>query len=66
MKFPVFSLLTGNLASQRRVRSRLPPPAASQLRTVFLTFGAQTPKAGPARTSAALFGHADKPAIEVQ
>jgi hypothetical protein len=30
MKFPVFSQLAGNLAIQRRVRSRLPPPAESQ------------------------------------
>src|ERR1700730_12461123 len=29
LKFPVFSQLAGNLAIQRRVRSRLPPPARS-------------------------------------
>jgi hypothetical protein len=29
MKFPVFCLLAGNLGFQRRVRSRLPPPAVS-------------------------------------
>src|SRR5215471_585672 len=33
MKFPVFSLLAGNSAVQRRVRSRLSPPAESQVRT---------------------------------
>ena len=34
MKFPVFSQLAGEfLAIQRRVRSRLPPPAASLVRT---------------------------------
>ena len=33
MKFPVKSLLAGNFGLQRRVRSRLPPPAASQVRT---------------------------------
>ena len=32
MKFPVFTQLAGNFGFQRRVRSRLPPPAVS-LRT---------------------------------
>jgi len=30
---PVFSQLAGNLGLQRRVRSRLPPPAGSLVRT---------------------------------
>jgi hypothetical protein len=33
MKFPVNSLLAGEFGLQRRVRSRLPPPAVSQVRT---------------------------------
>ena len=33
MKFPVFSLLAREFGLQRRVRSRLPPPAKSLLRT---------------------------------
>jgi hypothetical protein len=49
MKFPVFSQLAGNLAIQRRVRSRLPPPAGSLLRTrVFRGVrGARSERAGP-------------------
>ena len=33
MNFPVFSQLAGNSGFQRRVRSRLPPPAVSYKRT---------------------------------
>jgi hypothetical protein len=33
MKFPVFTQLAGNFGFQRRVPSRLPPPAVGQQRT---------------------------------